>query len=347
MAKVAASTKGPAMEPDSLPTDAPPQEPLWLQKKLMTAPILPPEGPPPPGPWSSPRQTLSPLQAKAPDLHYRNARAAPPPASPRTVQRMILSLGDLETMEKMAAEGDGKLTEEERKEAKIITDAVAARHAQTGETVRSMIPDEQKLGLSTIGRDEELRIIAHGDLDAKTGVATSFGNFPAADLVQFLQMIGLPEGYRGVVFLAGCHTAQGPNDGYLGAFYTALSTVYPEAKVRGTLGAAFSGADGKETIIYTAGYEERLAEVLAEVERKKASAKTLGGAIGVVGRNPGLLAAFLGDEGPAIADIADVLVEAVQENTNEMAQLKAIAEALPDQFLADEDDPRATVQLPR
>jgi hypothetical protein len=339
-----AAAKVASRHPEVPDLEALPDEALRLQKKFMTAPILPPEGPPPAGPWSAPRSALSPLHGKAPAIRFGGA---PPSGSPHPVQRMILSLGDLESMEKMADEEGKKLTEEERKEAKIITDAVTTRSAQTGETVRSMIPDAEKKGLSTIGRDEELRIIAHGNLDEKTGVATSFGGFSATDLVQILQRMRLPEGYRGVVFLAGCHTAQGPDDGYLGVFYKALSAIYPAVKVRGTLGAAFIGADGKDSVIHTAGYQEKLAEVQTEVERVETSRKTLQGISGVVTKNPGVLAAYLGDEGPSVDDLAAVLVEAIQENTGERDQLAAIVQALPDQYVAGEDDERATVQLPR
>jgi hypothetical protein len=279
------------------------------------------------------------------------------------IQRMILSMGDLESAAEIAKAQGKDLTDEDTKDARIISDSVERRRKITGEQTVRFAPSTFKSAdhpkLSKIGLTEELRIIAHGALDERSGRVAQFGSASAADLVEILGELQLPKDYSGVIFLGGCHTATGDNHGYLGEFYARLTkSGYEKAKVRGTMGPASTTAHGTE-LVDVSGHVLNQHDVLrAQLASQLSSARAFASLTGVLNSNrpatagPGaapardILAGYLEGGGPTVGAVEGVAAEGQAEALQGVNAIAAAARNLPTESHLSEGAVGATITLP-
>jgi hypothetical protein len=175
------------------------------------------------------------------------ARAACDPAGSRRLLRMVVAVGDLDELTRKGT----KLTKDDRRSAASITEAAQRWVTATGE-LQAHPWDERfrpfKSGpLAAIG-DEDLRIYGHGESRKGDEFVSQIGGYTASALAAKLIEMGLPEAYAGEIYLTGCNTAKGDDDGYLGVFYKLIAAHCPRVRVRGNLAVSVTFASGTQGV---------------------------------------------------------------------------------------------------
>jgi hypothetical protein len=180
------------------------------------------------------------------------ARGSSGSAAP--VQRMILPLGDLADLERR----EPGATAERRASATVISDAAENSRRATNERVAH--PWEERFrpfkrgALAGIGLNEELRIYGHGEVYEGEAVVAQIGGYTPQALATKLIRLGVPATYGGEIYLTGCETAKGDDDGYLGLFYPLISSHCPNVTVKGNLARSTTFADGRQGV-WTGNFE--------------------------------------------------------------------------------------------
>jgi hypothetical protein len=224
------------------------------------------------------------------------ARAGRAGARGRTLSRVVLAVGDLAELERKREE----VSPDERRHAETIS--TAARNRVTATRERQVDPWDERFRpfkpgpLATIG-DEDLRIYGHGGTRRNEDVVSQVGGYTASALAAKLINMGLPESYAGEIYLTGCNTAKGDDDGFLGAFYKPMSAHCPRVRARGNIAASTTFEDGTQgvwtgNLPSEATIKETIGALQEEVDKLIATAQ-LTHAMSQRSRNPAIKAALI------------------------------------------------------
>lgn len=220
---------------------ATPKQPLYLQSHLTanhqsqtTRPQIPKYGNPasvsvkPAVPVSRvPMFSPTLASASAPKL----SRVSPQPKSPnvqrssRIVQRMILALGDEESLTP-----NQKLVPQILRDAEAISALVITLQQRVGGEVK-------RIGnlLISLQPDEKLYIAGHGEGfgPSDDSPVTRVAGYDPRQMAELLVSMGLPKNYAGQITFAGCRTSAGGQGSYIVRFQRELALLNHRVAVKG------------------------------------------------------------------------------------------------------------------